>query len=235
MTALRRPGSFRGACTSRARAHTRRGWSFRGSGGRLATGGRALDAEWTTTSSILQGLRDYSDDRAWNRLAERFRAPIVAFARRMGVAGSESEDVAQETLLAFARAFREGRYERDKGRLGQWLFGFAHRQALAARRRAARHGDEGALDLAELPDDAGSAERWEEEWERALLALCLERARSEFPSATFQAFDLATRSDRSAAEVATKLGVNTKAVYNAKHRVLTRLRELREELEGTDP
>lgn len=192
-----------------------------------------MEAEWTTTSSILQGLRDYSDDRAWNRLAERFRIPIVAFARRVGVGGDEAEDVAQETLMAFAEAFRDGRYDREKGRLGKWLFGFAHRQALAARRRAARHGDEGEMDLAHLPDEESAEQRWEEEWEQALLAMCLERARREFPPATFKAFDLASRTGRSAADVATELGLNTEAVYNAKHRVLTRLRELREELEAT--
>jgi DNA-directed RNA polymerase specialized sigma24 family protein len=41
---------------------------------------------------------------------ERFRVPVARFAAKIGVSPSDVEDVTQETLLAFAQAFREGQF-----------------------------------------------------------------------------------------------------------------------------
>jgi DNA-directed RNA polymerase specialized sigma24 family protein len=60
---------------------------------------------------------------------------------------------------------------------------------------------------------------------------CLERASREFEPQTFRALELAVQGTGSATEVAQELGVPVKTVYNAKHRVLKRIRELREQLE----
>lgn len=149
----------------------------------------------------------------------------------------DAEDVAQETLIAFADAFRDGKYERSKGRLSQWLFGIAYRQVLRERQRRARRGAKMALQVdrlsfwAGVPDEETATDAWEREWEQALLRECLEQARREFEPATFRAFEIAVRDNRPAAEAARELDVPVKAIYNAKHRVLKRLRELRAQYE----
>ena len=81
--------------------------------------------DWITTSTILEGLKEFEGGDAWERLVERFRRPIVSFIRDLGLAESDAEDVAQETLIAFAEAYREGKYDPAKGRLSHWLFGIA--------------------------------------------------------------------------------------------------------------
>lgn len=48
------------------------------------------------------------------------------------------------------------------------------------------------------------------------------------------AFELSVRGDGKPAAVAEELGVSVKSVYNARHRILKRLRELREELEAVE-
>src|SRR5215210_5478398 len=63
---------------------------------------------WLTTATVLQRLRDFENRDAWGAFAERFRQPVVSFARGMGLKGPDAEDVAQETLLAFAEAYRDG-------------------------------------------------------------------------------------------------------------------------------
>jgi RNA polymerase sigma factor (sigma-70 family) len=196
--------------------------------------------EWVTTSSLLDGLRDFGNRTAWERLAARFRKPIVAFATHLELPAAEADDVAQETLLAFAKAIREGRYDPSKGRLSHWLFGIAYRQAQNARRsraqRLARAGAppaDSAAVLSDLPDEAAARTTWDREWEQALLEQCLDRARREVEPETFRAFELVVCEGRSPAAAAAELGIAVKKVYNAKHRLLERVRVLRAELEAT--
>lgn len=82
----------------------------------------AKDGTWITTTTLLDRLGDYGDQDAWDRFVERFRRPITSFALEVGVPPRDVEDVTQETLVAFAQAFRAGRYDRARGRLRSWLF-----------------------------------------------------------------------------------------------------------------
>ncbi len=187
--------------------------------------------DWLTTSTLLDGLQDFSNAAAWERFANRFRVPVISFVRRMGLGGAEAEDVAQETLTHFANGLRDGKYDRTQGRLSRWLFGIAYRQALQARRRVgiqqAREVEMGSSTAARVEDENAQSKIWEEEWEAALLARCLEQVQREVEPTTFQAFELVAREGLSATDAAESLGVPVKTVYNAKHRILSRLRELR--------
>lgn len=193
--------------------------------------------DWLTTSTVLRELRDFSNRAAWEQFAERFRRPIVSFARTLGLSTIDAEDVAQETLLAFAEAFRRGQYDRAKGRLSRWLFGIAYRQALNERRSGARAAARGAggsdpdAILRNVPDEDAATVSWDHEWEQALLQQCLDQVRDEVEPVTFRAFELVVRGERSPAEAAAELGVPIKLIYNAKHRVLKRIRELRSALD----
>lgn len=187
--------------------------------------------DWKTTSSILQGLRNQDDAALWARFVDRFRSPVVRFARSVGVSETSAEDVAQETLLAFVQHYRDGRYDRSRGRLSHWLFGIAYRQALAHRRRDGRR--ESALPDSEVPESLAS-DLWERHWERSLAQTCVERARTEFDPTIFAAFESIVHAGRTPAETAVELGVSVKAVYNAKHRVVSRIRQIRADLEHAE-
>lgn len=194
---------------------------------------------WQTTETVLQRLRDFDNREAWEQFADRFRRPVVSFARSMGLGPADAEDAAQETLIAFAEAYRDGRYDPSKGRLSRFLFGIAYRQALRARRQAGgpRMGDAARVGQAEthfwsqVPDEQTASGVWDGEWERILLERCLEQVRGEFEPQSFRAFELTVREERPPAEAAEALGVPLKTVYNAKHRILKRIRELREQYE----
>ena len=193
-------------------------------------------SEWLTTSTVLEGLCDFDDRTAWERFTERFRRPIVSFGKGMGLSAAEAEDAAQETLLAFAKAFRDGRYDPAKGRLSKWLFGIAYRQALNARRARGRGpvraaGGGVTSIMAAVPDKTQAGESWDTEWERTVLDRCIRQVRREVAENTFRAFDLVVRKNKSADEAAQSLGMSRAAVYTAKHRVLKRVRELRPQFE----
>lgn len=192
---------------------------------------------WVTTTTILEQLRDPRADGAWSRLVTRFHEPLRAFARRAGVPDADADDVVQEALIEFTRAYADGKYQRDRGRLSAWLFGIVRRCTLRLRQRRAREQARGqALSFdgrdAEPPVDEKSLEDlWNREWERWAWETCLRRVRAEFEPDTLRLFILHVQEGRPPAAAAAELGVSVKAVYNAKHRVLTRLRELRGELD----
>ena len=195
--------------------------------------------EWVTTSTILSRLERH-DDPVWTLFVSRFRRPIEAFAREAGLSADAAEDAAQETLLTFTEAFRAGKYVRSDGRLAAWLFGTAHNKVRGSRRAGARAGhasgasgaarETGATDWT---DDQAAA-RWEDAWRREVLSICLERVREEVGENTFLAFEAYALRNIPAEVVAKDLGIAKNTVFVAKHRVLTRVRELRREYESVN-
>ncbi len=72
--------------------------------------------KWITTTLVLEQLLD-SEAAVWSVFVDRFRTPVVRVAQEFGLDAEGAEDVAQETLTDFMRAYREGKYDRTKGKL----------------------------------------------------------------------------------------------------------------------
>jgi RNA polymerase sigma-70 factor (ECF subfamily) len=196
--------------------------------------------EWLTTSTVLQRLSNFGDDEAWERFSERFWAPIEKFARRQGLTQSDAEDVAQETLLAFAESYRRGQYDRTQGRLSKWLFGIAWRRVDHVRRKRYRAvterpvAEDASQFWAQVPDENAASAAWDEVWERALLEAALRKVRDEVQPSTFRVFEAIVLEKRSVEEAMEELGLSRNAVYVAKHRMLSRLRTLMAEADGAE-
>ena len=79
----------------------------------------------STSTNLLIGLGDLSNDKVWSTFCSRYQAVIMSFARRAGLSEQDAQDAAQDTLLAFADSYRRGKYNRDKGHLRTWLFSIA--------------------------------------------------------------------------------------------------------------
>ncbi|MCC7290724.1 MAG: sigma-70 family RNA polymerase sigma factor [Phycisphaerales bacterium] len=197
--------------------------------------------EWLTTSTLLRRLRSFDDAGAWKRLLERFRSPVLAFARKLGLSDVEADDAAQEAFLAFVKAFRDGAYDPCRGSLRKWLFGIAYRQIANYRRKMiaeqVKRDERGQSSRfwQMLPTEEEASVSWDAEWERAMLEESLLRVQSEFEDRTYRAFHLVVRAAQSPDQAAQALGMSRDAVYVAKHRVLKRLREIRKDLEEADP
>lgn len=190
--------------------------------------------EWDTNTSILAKLETFSAKTAWGSLVEHFERPMSRFARRSGLAENSIADVVQSALIAFADGYRQGKFDRARGRLSAWLYGILKREIASARRAAALDRamplDSQVLDEASSPEVA-SDEIWQEEWRRAILERGFERVRQEVDASTWECFALQTFHGLSAHEVAARFDWPRTRVYNAKHRIIKRLRELTIELE----
>jgi len=179
----------------------------------------------------LEDLKGSNDALVWNTFRDHFYPVIVNFSRSLGLSSTYAEDAAQEAMLTFLKAFRDGRYNREKGRLGSWVFGVARRVILNFRKRLPREytvadnsTDTSFWDMIE--DENAVKHTWETEWRRMVLERCLQQARREFDSKVFRAFELYALSEQSVTEIGRILGMSQNAIYIAKSRVLSRLRQL---------
>lgn len=181
-----------------------------------------------TTTRLLDALRETGNEPAWVHLDARYRPVIIGLARRMGLGNADAEEVAQQTLAEFVRAFREGRYDRAKGRLSSWILGIAH-HTISHLMRAARRIGPG---LPEIADETALRTIWIDERDRAILARALAMLRDEdtLDDRTLLAFDLVALRGVPVAEAAAQSGMSESQVYVAKSRVAKRLRALIEDL-----
>lgn len=182
-----------------------------------------------TSTELLNALFD-PEAGAWGAFVGRYRPLIESFALRSGLGSDEARDVAQSVLLEFFRSYREGKYQRDRGRLRDWLFGIARHRLGRVRRDRHRKTVALAEDADEtLPHDVDC---WNAAWERELLLAALARVKADVEPATFEAFELFAIAGVPSQAVAESLGITENAVYGAKRRVMSRLRAIRDELDG---
>ena len=188
---------------------------------------------WLTTSTILESLQHFEDESVWGLVVDHFRAPLVGLAMRMGLSAPDAEDLAQDSLLFFARSYNEGVYERDKGQLRNWLFGIARKKVLQ-RLTSSQTQRESKLSEVELGDQKAEAElerQWEEEWRWSVYQRALRQVEGEVHPTTFRIFELLVPEGRPVEEVCAMLHVTRTNVYNVRSRITRRIAELVEQYE----
>lgn len=207
-------------------------------GGRCVDGGQR-DASLTTVTStyLLEGLRKAENRTVWQQFVDRYRPLIAAYARRLGLSDQDAEDAAQDTLMTFCSSYQKGKYQREKGRLRDWLFGITRNHVMNLRRK--RRGREVQIVdrtdhtdfFARVPSEDEQRNLWEQEWRRAVLRQCLHEVRAEFDPTTLEAFELSAWKGWPTKQVAKHLAMTSNAVFIAKHRVLKRIRQLVPQME----
>lgn len=124
----------------------------------------------------------------------------------------------------------------ELGRFRGWL-GVITRRTLARFFEKSRYringsgGTTNTLALANMADSEEEA-AWEQEHQRHFFRWTAERVRGEFAERTWRAFWLTTVEGVTARQAGQQCGINVGAVYIAKSRVLSRLRERITQLPG---
>ncbi|MBN1492335.1 MAG: sigma-70 family RNA polymerase sigma factor [Phycisphaerae bacterium] len=184
-----------------------------------------------TSTTLLQALLDPSDSRAWNRFHERYWPMVKSFARKQGLNESDAEDAAQETVMAFMERYGKGGFDRKKGRLRGWLFSIAYNKAVDILRK--RRGvdvisarADGTYLLRSIPSREDAETKWDAEWQDFVLQACLAEVAQQVKETTYQAFNLYVLRQLPVELVAEQLGISENAVYIAKNRVISRIREI---------
>jgi RNA polymerase sigma factor (sigma-70 family) len=186
----------------------------------------------TNVSLLARVSQNPVDQAAWDAFVGIYEPRIRGWCRKRGLQPADAEDVTQNVLLRMASALRTFSYDPSR-RFRGWLrlvteHALSDYFAERKRRRAAGSGSGDDLALAAL-DNAPAREDLlvllKEEFRRAVLTQACESARSRVEPQTWRAFELTACENRPGEEVATSLGMTVTAVFKAKSRVLTFVRE----------
>ena len=130
-----------------------------------------------TSTTLLEGLKDSGNQTIWLQFVDRYRPLIQRYGERLGLTAEDAEDATQASLMAFCEAYREAKYERARGRLGDWLFGIVHNQVRNQQRKRGRSREVAVTETQVAGIEARGSEEleriWEEEWQDAVARECL--------------------------------------------------------------
>ena len=180
-----------------------------------------------TSAGLLLRARDRRNRHAWDRLVDLYTPLLADWLRRYRIPPHDADDIVQEVLLTVARELPAFDYDPARGSFRGWLrtiFANRVRHFLRTRARSpAVAAEADALDaLADPHGDTGRA--WDEEHDRHVLARLLQAIQTEFESRTWTAFRRIVIGGEMPAAVAADLGMSVDSVYQARSRVLSRLR-----------
>lgn len=191
-----------------------------------------------TRPSLLIRLRDARDDEAWSLFVELYAPLVFGLGRQHGLQEADSADLVQEVLRAVSSSIRKLEYDVRIGSFRGWLFTIArnrlHTMQLFRKGTERASGDTAAQQLLAAQPAAAEQSQWEIDYRRRIFAWAAERVRKEVEHSTWNAFHQTAVEGKSGKDVAVALGMTVAAVYLAKGRVMTRLKEIIRQTDGDE-
>jgi RNA polymerase sigma-70 factor (ECF subfamily) len=186
------------------------------------------------SSTLLNRVRQMQPD-AWSRLVEVFGPIVYRWCRQSGLSGHDASDVVQEVFASVSRGI--GNFHRSQAdqSFRNWLATITRNRVRDFHRRSAKQphaagGTEAHVEFQNLADPIQSndldATISSADLEGEISRRVLDLVRSEFEERSWLAFHKTAVMGKLPIDVAKELGISVAAVYQAKSRVLRRLRQL---------
>jgi RNA polymerase sigma-70 factor (ECF subfamily) len=191
-----------------------------------------------TRSTLLMGVRNPADARAWGEFVNLYEPLLTAYIRKRGLREEDARDVVQEVFARLVKALPGFELDRQRGRFRTWLWQICQ-SALgdwARHRQRQARAEDAWLDRLSEPrpaSDADSYGDWAGMHRRRILTFALETVRARSQPKTWACFERHLLQRRPSTDVATELGLKVTAVNVNSSRILERVRKLCvEHLEG---
>jgi RNA polymerase sigma-70 factor, ECF subfamily len=189
----------------------------------------------STSSSLLDRIK-IRDPAAWERFVDLYTPLVYRWCRRTGVTADDAPDVVQEVFLAVATHIEHFRRDRPGDSFRGWLWTITcnkihdhvRRRKHLAKARGGSSAEERLCRIADRLPSVLDADQASSD-DAALAQRVVELIRPEVEDRTWQAFWRLAVDGQPGRDVAAELGMNLRAVYQAKYRVLQRARQ---ELDG---
>jgi RNA polymerase sigma-70 factor (ECF subfamily) len=182
----------------------------------------------STPVSLLQRLQGPAiGPKPWQQMVQLYTPLLHGWARRLGLQDADAADLVQDVMLHLFRKLPTFPYDPGKS-FRAWLsVVLVNKWRENARRRAPAAGRDALLKDVAVPDPLTALA--EDEYRQQLVGRALQIMQADFQPTTWRACWALVVEGEPAAAVAARLGVTLQAVYQAKSRVLHRLRN---ELDG---
>jgi RNA polymerase sigma factor (sigma-70 family) len=211
-----------------------------------------------TRASLLNRLKDQSDQASWQEFFDIYWRLIYGVAMKAGLDDPEAQDVVQETVISVAKNVGEFRYDPKICSFKTWMLRLTRWRILDRLRRREREAaglgrrihldhDGNAAASHQAADRTSTLDRlpasteidleklWDEEWRKTTMEAALRAVRNRISPEQYQVFDLYALKGLPVAQVARLVGVSIPRVYLAKHRVAALLKAEVKRMESTPP
>jgi RNA polymerase sigma factor (sigma-70 family) len=182
-----------------------------------------------TRHSLFIRLQDAADDDAWREFTRIYEPAVYRFGRKKGLQHADAAELAQDVLTRVIQVVPKWDQGRSRGSFRSWLFTVARTRVVdawrAASRSAARLGEPSPPDLLTDLADRNKDSELDSELRRQVIRVAAERIRPEFQTSTWEAFWRTSIEGGPIVQVAADLKMTLGAVYAARSRVLSRLRD----------
>ena len=179
-----------------------------------------------TRISLLGRARDRKSDLAWEELLTYYEPFVAKVLGSMGFTGANLDDAKQQVFVRLWKGLES--YDRDpeRAKFRTWFARLIRNTALNIIRSRKREPTGPSIDddsygpAAHLADEAEVESRVEQEWQRYIVELAMERAAKVFSENAVQVFKLSLEG-KPVDEIASTLHIKPNTVYILKHRVKT--------------
>jgi RNA polymerase sigma factor (sigma-70 family) len=192
-----------------------------------------------TRLSLLGRLKDVDNQESWKEFFDTYWKLIYATAGKSGLTDAEAQDVVQETIIAVVRNIP--RFDAEAGSFKSWLLNLTRWRIVDQFRKRQPHVELGdprsdttrtsAIDNFPDPNGDWLKQVWNNEWERNVVNVAIERAKQQADPKQFQLFDLYVLKEWPIARIASALKISAARIYLAKHRVSRLIRKEAKALE----
>ena len=180
----------------------------------------------TTSVSLLERLRLSGEQQeSWQRFVQLYTPLLFHWARKLGVSAEDAADLVQEVLVLLVQKLPEFTYDPAQSFRGWLRRVMQNKWRDFHRLRRVPLAEESAAGLPDADDHDAAAAFEEAEYQQYVVKQALELMQAEFQPETWKACWEYMIVGKPAEAVAKELGLTVNAVYLAKSRVLSRLRE----------
>jgi len=185
-------------------------------------------ADPTRQSLLLRAQQ--GEESAWKDLADLYRPLLLAWLRRQGIPDADADDLIQEILLSLVKYLPSFQHSGQRGAFRSWIRTIASNRTFdywrTSKHRPAGAGGDAEDFLHRLEDPNSDLNRqWDEEHDRHLLRCLLILIEREFEPTSLRAFRRLAIDGATGVEVAAELGISVASAYQAKSRILQRIRQ----------
>lgn len=194
-----------------------------------------------TRATLLNRLKNFSDQASWQEFFDIYWKLIYGVARKAGLSDAEAQDVVQETMVSVAKHMPAFKYNPAIGTFKAWLLTLTRWRIVDQLRKRgpfARHqaddGDTTRTATIERIADEKSPDMtaiWDADWEKTVLEAAMIRLKRRLDPQKFQIFDFYVNREWPPEKVAQTFGVTVNQVYLVKNRVTDMLRDEFQRLE----
>ena len=192
---------------------------------------KELSSDTTRTDpALLDGVRDPRNHAAWGKFIARYQPMIRGWCRHWFP--EEAEDRACEVLSELVFRMVQFEYDPAKGRFRGWLRTVTHNLMAKWKKEVFPQVDQDQDPLASLEAGEDLAARLAAQFDLEQLEKAKERVCARVQPHTWTAYVATAEKGHKPADVARDLGMKVGAVFQAKHSVITLLRQEIETLQG---